>query len=129
MSLRRALTCSLLFLIVLVPTDFSFAQQKDSTAATEAAEQSSETKLPEVPEKSITVDPTTVLPELATKKGTVKFEEATLLEVAKWLQEEMQIPVVFEEQTISFSLEFGPTVTDRLDDAPVYQLLNRLQIL
>lgn len=123
--LRVPLCLALLFGLAPLPT---FADEPAAQSPAEVDADKKKAELLIVPDEPKTVDPATIVPELVARKGTVAFESASLLDVAAWLREEMQIPVMFEQQTIGFSLEFGATVNDRLDDAPVYQLLDRLAL-
>ena len=82
----------------------------------------------EIADEPKTVDPATLVPKNLAKKATVQFTEATLKEVVKWLQEEQGLSVLINQQEIIG--DGGSTnepITDRLDDAPIYLLLDRLR--
>lgn len=121
--------CILVVIGVFLPTGVvGFAQEAPVEADKPAAE-FIRPKLPEIPDEPKTVDPATLVPEMLAQKVTVEFEETSLREVAVWVQENAKVTVVFDTQ------EFGPngslldTISERLDDDPLYLLFDRLSSL
>lgn len=89
-------------------------------------------KLIEIADEPATIDPATLVPKPLAKKATVKFSEATLKEVVKWLQEEQGLSVLIHQQEIiadGGGASLSESITDELKDAPIYQLLDRLRML
>ncbi|GAB4139886.1 MAG: hypothetical protein Tsb009_08980 [Planctomycetaceae bacterium] len=86
--------------------------------------------LPKIAETPVTVDPATLMPKPLATKATVSFEDKSLAEIAKWIQDTQKIAVLFDKQALSdAAVPLSELVTDRLKDEPVYLLLNRLRSL
>jgi len=113
----------LLLLLVLplaVCADDEIASDKAKTEA----------KLPEIVDEPKTIDPGTLLPAKLTAKATVDFSDSSLSEVVRWLREEQNLVVLLEHNALdNVGVLPGDPISDRLDDAPVYFLLNRLNSL
>jgi hypothetical protein len=63
-------------------------------------------------------------------RATVDFTDSSLREILNWLRESQQLVVLLENDALSgIGVMPGDPVSDRLDDAPVYLLLNRLRTL
>jgi hypothetical protein len=87
-------------------------------------------KPPEILDEPKTVDPASLVPETLAVRVTVDFAEASLREIAQWIQENQKIPVLFDATALSDEgIPLGEPVVDRLKDAPLYLLLNRLRSL
>lgn len=85
---------------------------------------------PKVPDEPRTIDPATLVPEVLAEKVTVKFDDSSLGELAQWLEDERKIVTVFDGKALGAAgIPLGEPVTDRLDDAPLYLMLNRLNTL
>ncbi len=77
-----------------------------------------------------TVDPATLVPEMLAKPATVTFKEASLKDVATWLQTELRTGVLLDRQQLSDEGHLvSDPVNDQLHDEPVYLLLDRLHAL
>jgi len=107
----------------------TFAACSLSAVAQEAAEPDAKLKLPEIADEPQLIDPATVIPAKLAAKATVEFKEAPITEVVEWLREKQKIPVLVDKRAIDGIGVFltDPAVSDRLDDAPIYLLLNRLR--
>jgi len=87
-------------------------------------------KLPTIAEEPKTIDPATLVPEKLAVVATADFSDASLREVVEWLRKEQKIVVLVEESALSDAgVAPSEPVSDRLDNAPVYLLLNRLRSL
>lgn len=88
------------------------------------------TKLPIIADEPKTIDPATLVPEKLAAPATVDFTTGSLREVVEWLRSRQKIVVLLDEGALAdASVAPSEPVSDRLDDAPVYLLLNRLQSL
>lgn len=102
--------------------------QDDPPAAAAAAEEAqTPSEAIVIPDEPRTIDPSRFVPEPLAKPVTVEFQEATLREVVDWLREDQMIAVRLDERTLrSAGVLASDPVSDRLDDAPLYLLLDRL---
>lgn len=77
-----------------------------------------------------TVDPAGILPAKLVVPVTVNFTESSLNEVLEWIQREQKIPVLIDDKQLGDEgILLGEPVSDRLNNEPLYLLLNRLQSL
>ena len=75
-----------------------------------------------------TIDPATLMPEAIAKPVSVKFEGASIREVAEWLRSNCSLPVLINERSfVDAGLSLNETINDHLEDQPLYLLLNRLR--
>lgn len=85
-------------------------------------------QVPEIPLEPQTISPSTLLPPQLTKKATVKFQRAPLIDIQEWLQRETGLPVVINgSELANEGLSQFDEYSDSLNDAPIYMLLNRLR--
>ena len=84
----------------------------------------------EIPLEPRVIDPATLVhPKLAVEK-TVSFENSRLTDLANWLTQETGLPVIVDEtELIKENLSVHDKYSDQLDDAPIYFLLNRLEMI
>ncbi|MEX0704205.1 MAG: hypothetical protein WD069_19050 [Planctomycetales bacterium] len=83
-----------------------------------------------IPDEPRAIDPATVMPEMLAASVTVNFTEASLREIGQWIQEQRKLPVLFDQRALTEEgVTLGEPVTDRLNDEPLYLLLNRLKSL
>lgn len=103
----------------LSPSTLLFAQAAQSPAA--AAD------LPTIADEPRSIDPATLVTPKLARNVTVEFAEAGLSEVGSWIATNADIPVLINRQALELeSISLSEPVTDRLDDEPLYLLLNRL---
>lgn len=109
------------------PAQTASPEPADDSASAENGETPPQPKIADEPR---TIDPARLVhPKLAVKV-TVTFTESSLREIAEWIAENQNIPVLLDEYGLSDAgIATGEPVTDRLDDEPVYLLLNRLSSL
>lgn len=75
-----------------------------------------------------TVDPATLVPKPLAVEVTVTFQETSLKDVVKWLQEEQKIGVLLDSKALSDArILLSEPVTDHLQAEPLYLLLDRLR--
>jgi len=75
-----------------------------------------------------TIDPATVVYAPLARKFTVEFDEASLRDVVAWIRTEASVPVLLDEVDLAdANILLSEPVTDRLDDQPLYLLLDRLK--
>lgn len=116
----RALTLC----VLLVPPISAIAQETQQPAA------STEPEIPEISDEPRTINPATIVPEKLAAAATVVFTEASLREIAETIENDRGFPVLFDNAALSEErIPLGEPVTDRLDDEPLYLLLNRLRSL
>ncbi|MFN0198750.1 MAG: hypothetical protein ACKVT0_18540, partial [Planctomycetaceae bacterium] len=120
---------ALLVQIVLGPSALLIAQQEEPKPA-EANKPEPESLKIEIADEPKTIDPATLLPEELATPATVEFTEASLKEVLNWIKTERKISVVLDEAALTESnILVSEPVTDRLNNEPLYLLLNRLKSL
>lgn len=91
---------------------------------------STQVKRPQIAEEPRAVDPATLVPPKLAARATVDFSDSSLQEVVRWLLEKQGIPVVIDRNALEEEdILVGEPVSDRLENAPIYQLLNRLRAL
>ena len=89
-----------------------------------------ESQLPEIPDEPKTVDPTTLLPAQLAVSVTHDFTDSSLREIVEWLQNEHGLVVLLDTKALAdMGLSAAEPISDRLDNAPIYLLLNRLRSL
>jgi hypothetical protein len=97
------------------------------TAVAEVGFSQDQAKPVEIADEPRAIDPATLMPEKLAAKATVEFTEASLKDVVKWLQEEQNLGVLIDEQDIaSDGVSLIEPISDRLNDEPLYLLLDRL---
>ncbi len=75
-----------------------------------------------------TIDPTEVLPKPLTARTTVDFSNSSLRELVKWLEEKRQLVVLLDKRALAENgIAPAEPISDRLDNEPLYLLLNRLR--
>ncbi len=88
-----------------------------------------EAQLPAIADEPKLVDPATLMPQKLAAPATVDFTDSSLRALVDWLRSEQGLVVLLEKNALSEIGVFpSDTLTDRLDDAPVYLLLNRLRL-
>lgn len=100
-----------------------------------AQEESGGTKpaavLPEIKDDPPFVDGAQFMSKGLAQQATVAFEKSTLEELATWLSEKQDLPVVINLKDASEdAVSLDPSeivVSDRLNNQPIYWLLNRLR--
>ncbi len=93
-----------------------------AVAAQEAAP-----KLPEIADEPKAVDPATLMPAKLAEPATVDLSDSSLRELAEWLQNERKIAVLLGERALRDVGESADMpISERLNNAPLYFLLNRL---
>lgn len=123
-TFHRLLTICLTLLFCVWTTVALQAQDAASEAASDVVD------LPEIPDEPQTVDPKTLVPEKLAALVSVNFSESSLREVVAWLQDEGHVVVLIDARALADEgISPGEPVSDRLDDAPLYLLLNRLRSL
>ncbi len=84
----------------------------------------------EIADTPRTIDPATLIPGPLAKVATVRFEKKPLRDIVKWLQDEQSITTLIDSPALAEEgLLLGEPITDHLDKAPIYLLLNRLGIM
>jgi hypothetical protein len=99
------------------------AQQAD-------AEAGDKPQLPQIADEPKTIDPAASMPKELTVLATHDFSDSSLREAVAWLREEQKLVVLVDDGALSaIGISPAEPVSDRLDDAPLYLLLNRLRSL
>ncbi|QDU38386.1 hypothetical protein Mal4_27130 [Maioricimonas rarisocia] len=124
----RPIATFLVLCTLFLQTERLAAQDDPLEPSAAADETAGPPALPEITDEPRTIDPASFLPEKLALPATVTFENATLREVADWIQAERDYPVILDERSLSdIGVLPSDPVSDRLDDAPLYLLLDRLQ--
>lgn len=132
---NRSTICAAFYLTILMSALGGRLFAPTAAGAQDAAVQATEpTQSPkpavEISAEPKTIDPATLVPEYLAQPVTVNFDESTLREVGEWIQENQQIPVLFDKTALNDEgVILGEQVTDHLQNAPLYLLLNRLSSL
>jgi hypothetical protein len=90
----------------------------------------SESRLPEIADEPKTIDPAALMPAELAVSATHDFSDSSLREVVDWLQDEHGLVVLLDKSALSeIGVAPAEPISDRLDDAPIYLLLDRLRSL
>lgn len=77
-----------------------------------------------------TIDPASLLPEKLSAKVTVDFSNKSLKDLVTWFRVEQKLDILLNEKAISQkNILISEQVDDRLENQPVYLVLNRLQTI
>jgi hypothetical protein len=94
------------------------------------AEDGAEAKLPTIADEPKTIDPAASMPRELAVAATHEFTDSSLREVVAWLQQEQKLVVLLDNAALAnIGLSPAEPISDRLDNAPLYLLLNRLRSL
>ncbi|MEE2640742.1 MAG: hypothetical protein VX768_08960 [Planctomycetota bacterium] len=75
-----------------------------------------------------TIDPASKVPAPLARKVSVEMDEMSIREVVDWLRKESGMTVLVDEaDLLDANILLSEPVTDRLDNQPLYLLLDRLQ--
>lgn len=116
--------------IVLVMLTVATAQLCAQPATSDAVAATPQESTAEIviPDEPRTIDPATLVSLRLAQPATIEFNDASLNEVIQWLRDEQQISTVAEEQRLeNAGISLGEPITDRLNNEPLYLLLNRLR--
>ncbi len=76
-----------------------------------------------------TIAPTEVLPKPLTVRATADFSDSSLREFVDWLEKEQKLVVLLNQRALADAgLSVSEPISDRLDNEPLYLILNRLRI-
>ena len=112
--------------VIFISAAFTQAPPLD---AQKPAEEFQRPELPEIPDEPKTVDPATLVPRMLAQKVTVEFQNTSLKEVADWMKTNAGVTVVFDTQQFGTNGSLLDTVSETLNDEPLYLLFNRLSSL
>jgi hypothetical protein len=98
--------------------------------ADELAQPATEVKLPEIADEPKLIDPVTVMPKKLAARATVDLSESSLREMIEWLRNDQKFVVLTDNAAFADAgVQSGEPILDRLDDSPIYLLLNRLRAI
>ncbi len=87
-------------------------------------------KIPVIADLPKTVDPSVTMPKALATKATQDFSNSSLREVVAWLKTSQKLAVLLDTGALSDAgISAAEPVSDRLNNEPVYLLLNRLRDL
>ncbi len=85
-------------------------------------------ELPKIVEEPKTIDPAAFMPPALAALATVDLSDSSLLEVLQWLRTERKLVVLTDDNALSnIGVLKSDPISDRLNNAPIYMLLNRLR--
>ncbi|MCA9122017.1 MAG: DUF4974 domain-containing protein [Planctomycetaceae bacterium] len=94
----------------------------------EVVKPASEIKILEIADEPKLIDPATVMPSGLAASATVDLSDSSLREVIEWLRAEQRLVVLTDSNALAEAgIQSGEPISDRLDNAPIYLLLNRLR--
>lgn len=106
----------------------NLATGQDEGVATTADAEPDE--VPVIADEPKTVDPANLMPAELARNATQDFSDSSLREVVDWLQTEQGLVVLVDERALAeIGVSPAEPISDRLDDAPLYMLLDRLQTI
>lgn len=77
-----------------------------------------------------TIDPAEVLPKVLTERVTADFSDSSLREFAQWLETERKLVVLLDTRSLTAAgISPAEPISDRLENEPVYFVLERLRAL
>lgn len=96
--------------------------------AQEAATPNADVKVVEIADEPRLIDPAMVMPAKLAVSATVDLSDSSLREVIEWLRTEQGLVVLTDNNALAAAgVQSGEPISDRLDNAPIYLLLNRLR--
>ncbi|MBN83152.1 MAG: hypothetical protein CMJ70_23715 [Planctomycetaceae bacterium] len=117
-----------LFVAALPATTFISAQTAPPAGQQTVVPEPTKLALPKIADEPKAIDPSQLFAPQLVVKATQDFSDSSLREVVSWLQEEQEIVVLVDKKALNeIDISFAEPVSDHLQDAPVYLLLNRLQ--
>lgn len=123
---RFACRCCPISVLICLLTANLFAQPP----AAEPALAKPDPPLPQIADEPKTIDPATLMPPALAVSATHDFSDSSLREVVQWLQDEHDLVVLLDGSSLSaIGISLAEPISDRLDDAPIYLVLNRLRSL
>jgi len=124
MSIRSLLHCCGICLLVGMSAHMVQAAEDEPAAA------ATKKKIPEISDEPKTIDPATLMPQKIAARATVDFSDSSLREVLDWLRDEQGLVVLLEKNALAEKgISLSEPLSDQLNDAPIYLLLNRLRSL
>ena len=112
----------------LSATTLISAQPPQPAGQREVVQDPTKIALPKIADEPKAIDPGQLFPPQLVVKATQDFSDSSLREVVSWLQEEQDIVVLVDKKALNeIGISFAEPVSDHLQEAPVYLLLNRLQ--
>ena len=127
MQIRIPIVIGLL-VAALSATTFISAQTAQPAGQQEVAQEPTKIALPKIADEPKAIDPSQLFSPQLVVKATQDFSDSSLREVVSWLQEEQNIVVLVDKKALNeIGVSFAEPVSDHLQEAPVYLLLNRLQ--
>ncbi len=127
MQIRIPIVIGLL-VAALSATTFISAQTAPPAGQQEVAQEPTKIALPKIADEPKAIDPSQLFSPQLVVKATQDFSDSSLREVVSWLQEEQNIVVLVDKKALNeIGVSFAEPVSDHLQEAPVYLLLNRLQ--
>ncbi|MDG2384496.1 MAG: hypothetical protein P8N76_22700 [Pirellulaceae bacterium] len=98
------------------------------TVPTKNSKQQADKQLPVIPDEPKAIDPGQLLPAILAVKATHDFSDSSLREVVSWLRDKQKFVVLVDNNALSeIGISPAEPLSDRLTNAPVYLLLNRLK--
>ncbi|MCA9009616.1 MAG: hypothetical protein KDB01_07715, partial [Planctomycetaceae bacterium] len=123
-----ALTTAVTLLLVLFCGQVATAQSQ--TTETPTADKAAAAKPVEILDDPRAIDPATLMDPQLARPTTVAFDRVTMKEIYRWLQEEQQLSVSVDGTAMKEKgILSSELVTDRLDNQPLYLVLDRLKSL
>ncbi len=123
-----ALTTAITISLVLVCGQVATAQPR--TTETPTADNAAAAKPVEISNDPRALDPATLMDPQLARPTTVAFDRATMKEIYRWLQEEQQLSVSVDGTAMKEKgILSSELVTDKLDNEPLYLVLDRLKSL
>lgn len=118
------------FLLTVISLALLAVQTESLMAQQPAAPKVNSNPPIEIPETPKAIDPSKMFPEALTKKVSVTFKGEPLKKVIEWISREAQIYVIVDYVALANVklLETEP-IFEKLDDAPIYMLLSRLEAI
>ena len=111
-------------------TDHVVAQRPSEIQEPAIAQEEILNNLPKIADEPKAIDPGKLLPAKLAEKATQDFSDSSLREVVRWLQEKQDLIVLLDKAALNeIGVSPAEPVSDRLNDDPIYLLLNRLKSL
>ena len=84
----------------------------------------------EIADEPVSISPSTLLPAPLTKSYKADFDETSLTDVIQWLEQEAKLTVLVDQRSLDEAgILPNELVSERLQDEPLYLMLDRLRSL
>ena len=119
-----------LLLVYASISQVSSAGPQDNAATANASAEATQVQPVTIADEPKTIDPASLMAARLAMPTTVKFQQASMKEVYRWLQEDQKLSISVDAAAMrDKGILSSELITDQLNNEPLYLLLDRLKSL